>query len=162
MNSNPIINQNLEPLPCHFFKLACNSIEGAKRRNVSKFVLREFFNYMLDYPKIPFEDLSKYFYITIKEFNTLLFIFQNQKAMESNHTLTNIKRDYMATIDILGQHEIYHILLNRCLYGILEKFKKDKYSRINSENIKMYKETVEALYKYSNDIVKKHYHAFKS
>ena len=130
-----------------FIKRACNAGEGALRKNIPKFLIRELLKFLLNYPGRVLEKINKVINIDTIEFNKIIGLCNELMEKEKIRKGEGVKKDYVKLINGLVQNPIYHYIFHLNLESILERFRAKNYGRIGKVNREIYHTTVQADWK---------------
>ena len=133
--------------------LFCERHKGTERRNVPKFIIREYIKFMLNDPKSIYAEISKKVPVDMKEFNQILEMCDELKTNEKVRTPSKVRKDYVKVINGIMKHILYNMTFNLALTNILQRFDQDKYGRISASQKIIYKTTIEELYNASSKLI---------
>ena len=107
-----------------FLRYGCKKIQGKDRKNVTKFIVRNFLKFVRQNPEKGFKAINEYYIIDLKDYNVIMRDINNIKYNESVKSKKSMmmdektgddkktKRDYKILINNLAKNTITHILLN--------------------------------------------------
>ena len=124
----------------------CEKHRGTARRNVPKFLIREFFKAVLNFPDHVLEEIKKKLVINTDEFDKVLELCNELNKNEKIRTPSTVRKDYVKFINIRIQNKLYNVAFNIVLGDTLDKFRRGDYGRIGEGQREIYKTTIEELY----------------
>ena len=129
-----------------FFKFWCPNVSGIERRNVPKFVVREYLKYLSDKKLIIFNELSKSIELSKNDYENILSMHENIRVSEKNRDKGKYKKDYIRVINSTVAYYPTLLIFNMSLKDILKKFEKGDFGRIQNSNREIYLKSLKNIH----------------
>ena len=121
-----------------FFKFWCPNVSGIERRNVPKFVVREYLKYLTDKKEVIFNELSKSIELSKDNYENILNMHDNIRISEKNRDKGKYKKDYIRVINSTVEYYPTLLIFNMALKDTLKKFEEGNFGRIQISNREIY------------------------